>query len=451
MRVIFITISEGSIARNILRSSFLESIFSEKDIRVFLLVPKEKEAVYAEEFGSDRVSVLPISEKRNTFFNSLAWFLARNGIFTETVFTDQRTYSKKAYAFFLKRAWTFLFGRSEFYHSLVRLFASFRKPSPEIMTYFEKYKPLLVFATDVQDEIDLDVMASARRFGTRIVGMVRSWDNLTSSAGLVQIVPDILLVWNPYLHKKAVEIQHIPAQKIKVIGIPQFDWYVKKEIFISRENFAAKFGFSSSHRILLFAGIGNFLAPHEIEVLEILSSAIDAGELPRDLKILFRPHPNFSTDRESVAKLSHVAFDDSVATYTDSRKASWEMDREKIIHLANSLYHADLVITTSSTMTIDAVAFGKPVICIAFDGKSREPYWNSVERYYKGYTHYIDLSKTGGFRIAYSLEDLIKYVKKYIANPRFDEEGRRKIFEDYIWKLDGKSAERIAALLIENI
>ena len=117
----------------------------------------------------------------------------------------------------------------------------------------------------------------------------------------------------------------------------------------------------------------------------------------------------------------------------------------------NSIYHADLIITTASTITIDAVAFSKPVICVAFDGKGREPYWKSVKRYYHNYTHYIDLGKTGGFKIAYSHKELIKYVNEYFKNPSMDYSGRKKIFEEFIWRLDGKSAERVASAVLEAL
>ena len=446
---IFITVSEGSIARNILRSFVLERLLERPGSEIFLLVPEDKREAYQKEFGSARVSILPwrgVIVWR--FFEKVLSYFARNGLKTETILTDQRTYSS-GLSFWLKRSLTNTLGRSAFFHRLIRWLDRFRPASGTMSVFFEEHHPELLFATDVQDELDLDAMAAARTTNTPVVGMIRSWDNPTSSAGLVRVIPDTLLVWNPYIKRQMMKFQDISQEKIVVTGIPHFDWYGKEEMYCSREEFARQFGLDPAKKILLFAGIGTFLNPHESETVELVSEALKSGKLPDDVQILFRPHPNFLIEKERIDALGNVIFDNTVATYTGSERTSWEMDRNKIAHLVNSLRHADVVVTTASTMTIDAVAFDKPVVCVAFDGKSEEPYFKSVRRFYHDYTHYIEISKTKGFKIATSKEDLVHYINEYVRYPEHDADGRIRLREEFIGNPDGKSSERLADVLMD--
>lgn len=447
---IAITVSEGSIARNILRSFVLDRLLDAPELRVVLVVPEEKYEAYRAEFGSDRVSVKSYKRIQPSFYARAMMYLARNGLKTETILTDQKSYSRPGLKYFLKRALILALGPSRVFHSFIRWLVSFRAPSDEALQFFRMEKPNLLFATDVQDEIDVDVMLAARKSGARVVGMVRSWDNLTSSAGLVQIIPDRLILWNPFLYEKAVRVQHFPEKIITMVGIPHFDWYAKEEIFTDRDAFVKQMGLDPAKRVILFAGIGDFHAPHETEVCGMVAEAIEKGEIPKDVQIIFRPHPNFIVAREKVLTFPHTVFDEGVAYYTAKDKGSWEMDKAKIAHLVNSLRHADLAITTASTMTIDAVAFGKPVICIGFDGEHAEPYWKSVKRYYYDFSHYIALTKTKGFQLAENRSELIAAINEYLKNPEKDAEGRKVIFERFIWRLGG-SAERLAAVLRDQL
>ena len=59
--------------------------------------------------------------------------------------------------------------------------------------------------------------------------------------------------------------------------------------------------------------------------------------------------------------------------------------------------------------------------------------------------------KTGGVSLAKNVNELVKYVEDYLADPNKDREGRKKIIAERCWKLDGKSSERLASFLINEI
>lgn len=445
-KTLLITVSEGSIARNILRSFVLEKISAGQRIKIVLLVPQDKLLLYGKEFGSMKVEVITWQDPGMSNFHKLLSYLSRNGIFTATVLTDQRNrlfLDGEYVRFFIKCLITYGLGWNFLFHSFVRWLASFRKPSAGILEIFRKFSPDIVFSTDVQDEMDLDAIAAARKLSAPVLGMVRSWDNLTSG-GLVQALLDTMLVWNPFLYRMATGVQHIDFKILRITGIPHYDWYKHKDLLESRQNFMGSLGLDSNKKLVLFAGVGTFSAPHEAEVAEVLSEAISSGPWKDGAVVFFRPHPNFTSEREHIRALPGFIYDDEVASYAGKGKSSWEMFDVHLKHLINSLYHADLVITIGSTMTIDAIAFDKPVIWTAFDGKSKEPYWNSIKRYFNGYTHCVELAKTHGFKIAYDSADLGKYVNEYLMDPGQDGGGRKKVVEEFIGEFDGHSADRVA-------
>lgn len=450
MKKIFITVNDGSIARNILRSSVLAGLLSDPSVSLGLIAHKDKADLYRREFGSNRVWVFPYECGPLTLYERVLSFLIRNGLHTRTILMDQRTHIEGRWVmFYIKRVLTYTLGSSKLFHQFIRFLFRFRPPTLFMHNLFLIEKPDLIFSTDVQAELDFDAVSAARKAGVPVVGMVRSWDNLTARGGLVPFIPGKLLVWNPYIKGEAIHIQHIPERVVCLTGIPQFDWYIKKELILSHEKFFRRLSIDPAKRLILFAGEGHFHAPHEPETVAVVSHAMNEGKIPADVAVVFRPHPNFMIDRETIKGLGNIVFDDGVASYIGHERSSWEMDQEKMAHLVNSLYHADILVTTASTMTIDEVAFGKPVVCIAFDGKSREPYWNSVSRYYHDYNHYHDLSRTGGFAIARNAEELVRAINEYLKNPQKDAEGRARIVENFIWKLDGKSGERIAKELLD--
>ena len=117
--------------------------------------------------------------------------------------------------------------------------------------------------------------------------------------------------------------------------------------------------------------------------------------------------------------------------------------------LANLLYHADVVVTGASTITIDAAVLDRPVINVAFDGKHTLPEHQSIRKNYFRFTHYIALVKTKGMRLVFSEGELIGWIKKYLANPSLDKEERKQMVHDFVGFTDGRSVERIVSAVME--
>jgi len=110
------------------------------------------------------------------------------------------------------------------------------------------------------------------------------------------------------------------------------------------------------------------------------------------------------------------------------------------------LRHAAAAVMPASTLAIDACALGSPVIGIGFDGLERKPYSQSVRRTFD-FTHYRRIVQEGGLRIAESPDEMVEMVVRYMQDRQLDADGRRRIVDSHIFKLDGKAWERIAQVV----
>ncbi len=112
------------------------------------------------------------------------------------------------------------------------------------------------------------------------------------------------------------------------------------------------------------------------------------------------------------------------------------------------LSHADIAISCQSTFLLDAVAAGKPVISILFDGNKKREYKDSVRRYLD-YPHIKSLYSFGGIKVAYSYKQLLKLINDYLKNPKKDWQKRASIIEQELYKIDGNSSKRICNHLLK--
>jgi hypothetical protein len=104
----------------------------------------------------------------------------------------------------------------------------------------------------------------------------------------------------------------------------------------------------------------------------------------------------------------------------------------------------------ASTIGVEAAIFDTPVVDVAFDGESPVEPAKSVRRYYR-FTHYANVMKRGAQRIAETPDALVGHVASYLLDPSLDREGRRLVVQDQVQFTDGKSSDRIARFVCEEL
>jgi hypothetical protein len=459
-RTIFITSFFGLIGRNILATDTLKTLRARRDLRIVILASENKKEQYQKQFGGENaepeggaphraaggssgarvlVEGVRISKpsKLEQFFAVLFHHLSDTA-----AWRIHRLIYRKRTGNYLMFAMYWLISKAG-YLKPVRMLARWAEnnflPKNKYREYFEKYKPDMLFATDVFQENDLDVMreAKARRIFT--IGMVRSWDNITTK-GLNRIIPDRLVVNTEKIEEEAIKYNDIKPEKIDIVGIPHYDAYVRDRR-ASKEEVFKKLGLDPNKKTIFFAPPSDIYAEGD-PITEKIVNALS----PLDAQLLLRLYIVGQVNLGDIRPVPARIAIDVPASGSDFAKADLTTGDS---HLADLLYHSDVVVAFASTLAIDAVVFGKPVVFIGFDGDNR-PYWKSLSRFYD-YDHQKSILKTGGVRLAKNPEKLVQYVKDYLANLKLDESGRNKIIEERCWKLDGKSGERLASVILRQI
>lgn len=448
MKTIFITARVPILARYILRTGLLELLAKEEGIRVVLLVPKHREDAYMKEFGKV-AAVIGLSPMPHSFASRFLLFCSHIGLHssTNTLIRMRAHYQdgRSALIAKIKGILTRLIHNNNLLKKMVRAAELRISSTPELARVFETRHPSLVFATALMDDIfDIPVLREAKRRGIPTVAMARNWDNFTTF-GITLLLPDWLIAQSQFLRETAVRFQSMPEKKIRVIGFPYFDWYGKKELLQSREEFCRELGINPQKKIILYGAMGDFMFPREGEIADIFEELMGQEKIHKPSVMVFRAHPFFTSPLEKMRIMKYVIPD----KVRGDRSAIGDpaLDFKDMRHFINSLYHSDIVVTAASTVGMEGVAFDKPTISVAFE-KTKTPYWMSAACLQEYIYNWGEFMKCGGVRRTNTPAELAEAVNAYLENPRLDAEGRERARKRFVYPYDGKATKRLAEILI---
>lgn len=451
MKTIFITSLNPFVTRNILFTEVFSVLKSRPDIRLVIFCPDYKVDYFKKNFAAENVFIEGIKPQVISLQDVVFRYLGGSLIDNRTRYIHQRRellHDKNYFKFWFSRLLSKL-SRLVFIKKLVRVLDYLTISKKKFARFFDVYKPALVFGPDIYHDDDVHFMAEAKWRGIRTVGMVRSWDNITNK-GFCRVKPDKLIVNNELIKAEAIEYCGIDPDNVFVAGMPQFDYYIKAP-FSNREKFFTSLGFDPKKRLIMFSPHGNRFHDTDWHIMQILKEARMSGEIPENVQILVRFPPNDDVSLGDFVPDEYFHIDRPGKVFVEGVYRDKELDWDEMRHLADSLYYSELVITYNSSIIIDAAAFGKPAVGIAFDGWDKKPdIYRSIARFME-YDHTQHVIKTGGLQVVRKREELIEAVNAYLANPKLNQDGIRKILETQAWKYDGQAGARIANFIYAQI
>ena len=467
MRTIFMTIPDWFAARNILQTDAFKMMRSRGDLRIVIFGPfaggrsclEDLPGVKGENvFFEDQARYMPDLPERvlrkmqelivfNVNYVENIWFrdmyLMRSNLF---LFSAQEV-AKKVLG---KKRW--LLGPLD---SLDWRLAWAKHP--RYIEPFRRYRPDLVFSTNMLRHTDWKLVQTARRLGVPVVSMVANWDHLTK--GLLP-PSDFVIAWSEFNRRELMTYYGYRPEQIAIVGIPHQDYFVRVNPAEAREKVRRELGVREGEKLVLYT-TARFIY-YEPEIVEILCRAVREGRIRFPVHVHVRVHPedryeryrhieeeyrDFVTFEGGGKTLVPRVYSVKAQTEVDVRGRMWLPDEGDMIHYAELLYAAGVAVNIASSVTLDAVALDKPTVNIAFDGYVERPFIVSTRRYFHT-THYKTVARSGGVRIARSPDELVEFVNMYLENPALDREGRRRIVEESGGPLDGKCGERIARAVL---
>ena len=242
-------------------------------------------------------------------------------------------------------------------------------PSPMADLMRRTSPDILVHPTVLDGLFINDVVLHAAEFGIPSILIMNSWDNPSTKRAVVGR-PDRLLVWGQQTKNHAITFMGMEPDKVVSFGAAQFDLY-RRPARIDRAEFCRLHDIDSAKPILLYAGSSK--GSDEFQHLRMIEDAIHNGVLP-DIAVVYRPHPwgngGFNGERIIGHAWRHIHIEESMRGYLERVAAG-----QKGISLPDYgdthdlLSAIDVLVSPLSTIILEAMLHGKPVLCFLPDAQ----------------------------------------------------------------------------------
>lgn len=304
--------------------------------------------------------------------------------------------------------------------------------------YFEKYKPNLFVVASLGHMIDAQFMRSANRNNCKVVAVLRNFDSPTTKDYRGAHI-DHVVAWNQEMKREVNVFHDIPNKRIFLGGVAHWDFYFdgrfkprSKEVFLL-ENRLPK-----NRKIIFYATSGFKTFRRTLDTVELLLEANRKNRFNDPVAFLIRMHPAYlSSDGKGKeqyidrynGKIERLAreYGDSVSFVQPRLKRlndGIDTSLEDLFLLAETLVHADVLLTEYSTVMIEAAIFDLPIINVGLFG-----YRDTVKplRYLETFTHIRRLLKPGASKNAYTLDQLVAFINDYLKAPEMESEQRKAL------------------------
>lgn len=252
--------------------------------------------------------------------------------------------------------------------------------TPKFITY-DDYLDLLAYKKDTEiDDVDIFICFSqiySDPFYAHLIHSkknihtyVYSWDHACKMKCFSQRVK--YLVWNDDLEQDVVDLQHVPANKIKVLGSTQLTYIYD---YKSTENKPVK---NAPYLYYVCSTGSPDLIIEEAKLMHSLSLFVGSN-FPH-IKFVIRPYPFLRdwTLYESLRKLDNVEFDDDYRSTSNDLSVSKNFIYKKFEKVEQAL----AVLHIGTTLGFEGCFFDTPILFLdMISKKESEGLYNFVHQY----------------------------------------------------------------------
>jgi hypothetical protein len=281
-----------------------------------------------------------------------------------------------------------------------------------------------------------------------VVSVITNYDNLLNR-GWRLFLPDQLAVWGKQMAEDAIGTHKIEPKRVHIVGPVQFDRYFKP-LRLSRQDFFTTRGLNHLLPTIFLAGGSDI--PAEILVIRLLQK--NFGE---KINIIYRPYPDASQLGGGIWEIMgeslrgqpglYLSIPNSIGIEAESKsvkQASLDLSlSESEDELVYLLKYSSVLLNYFSTISLEAAVCDLPTIHLA---------WRNISMLHLiNQTHNRRKLRLAASKVSHCDKDLIGLVDSFLQNPK-EQAGERRLYSEYeCGSLDGKSSERLAALVASQI
>ncbi len=361
-----------------------------------------------------------------------------------------RTYSKRSIFTRLIFLWTYLFHSEAWisiYYRLQRHSFKKNKTTRSYIDLLKTHKPDKLFFTHQRPPYIAPLILAANTLKIKTITFIFSWDNLASK-GRMSGDFDNYFVWSDLMKKELLEFySRVKDSQVHVVGTPQFESYVLEKYVVNEDAFYDKFSLDKDKRVICYSCADSSIGRNDEVHIRAVLSYINSQ---KDLQLLVRTSPAEDGKRFKKLMDEFPEVKWNMPKWIQTRKTHSEMwsqrlpTVEDVLDLKSVLLFSDVNINMLSTMSLDFMIFGKPVINVAF-GNLENGLYND-QKFLK-YTHYKYVIDSGAVAIAKNELELHKHLTEALEHPEKRKEYRQKILDFEIGKpILGTSKRIIEAL-----
>ncbi len=453
-KTIFLLLPTGITVRNFLTTGVIEQLLLMNQIKiiVFTFSPKTFKQYQIE---NEKIIVKKLPKTRAFTVSNALHIILKRRFFKIRSTISTKILSKaplfpKDHNFFLEYILSLPFPKSEkIYRWLRALVSSLNGFSPKVKEYFNYYQPSLVISTHPIAKNETEFLQCAKKLGINTVGMIKSWDNLTTK-GYLPVFTNHYIVWNQVMQEEMIKIHNIQRSDVTITGVPQFDSYSDRKTIVQKEDFFLNIGLNHKKKTILYFTSPESIAPEDPKILLKILKRLSEQER-KNFQIVVRLHPLDSMQRYTFIQQSIY---DNITFQIPGRDLNGDgnyrmHDPMFINELRDTMFYSDVTINTCSSTSLDAVAMDRPVVNIAFDLEQKD-YLKSCKRYYD-FEHFQPILKTCATKLASSFDELINLIFRYIKDPGLESEERKQLRNIMCYEVDGLSSKRIADAIFNNL
>ena len=314
----------------------------------------------------------------------------------------------------------------------------------------EEDKPTHVFFTHQRPPFLAPFLYAAQQLKIPVSTFIFSWDNLASKGRMLGAF-DHFLVWSHLMKGELLYFYpNVSAEKVKVVGTPQFEPYVMPKYKTTAEDFREKFQLDASLKTICYSCADVSIGSNDPIVIRTIANAIRNNIITTKVQLIVRTSPAEDDARFKFLREEFPEIVWNVPQWILTREnhaESWSQrvpSEEDIKDLRSLLEYVDLNINMCSTMSLDFMLFDTPVINTVFGNRDNGLY---NDQRFLNYGHFKKVVESQSVTVAKNEIELIYQINQALNHPMERTLQRKAMIDLQISEpLEGTS-KRIAATL----
>lgn len=280
----------------------------------------------------------------------------------------------------------------------------------KLRSIFNRYQIDSLFITGTSSSFAKYAVMTASDMEIPVHYLINSWKDLYVNNFIPFKNLSTIFVWSERM--KSDYLTHMPYLKntdVIVSGNPTFDVLIDSKPYYDRAYYVNRYGLQIGAKWLLYTMMPDGLVSDEIGTILYTASEIKKEFSKEQFMIIIRKNPTHAQDDFTNIELpDNVVLADHYCSF-DKKNDMIVQSKEGEVEWIDLLQHSTLNLSVPSTVTLEFLTLGKPVLNIAYNEKNQIDH--RVDQFFNA-GFYLPLFKQNNVRKIENSEVLINELKK---------------------------------------